>query len=189
MVAFLLQSQKWVVGIDHKALKAWNIYSLACYRKCLHILILLTTFNLSPKMLIPKFNHPPDFPTSMPRIHLKINLSVICSVVSNSATQWAVVRQAPLSMEFSRQEYWSGLSLPTPEDLPNPVIKPESPLHLLHWQVDSLPLVPPGKSQNRSVQSLSRVRLFATLWPKINLYQTKFFLCLFLSLYEFLLVS
>ena len=67
--------------------------------------------------------------------------------MSNSATQWTVVRQAPLSMEFSRQEYWSGLSLPTPEDLPNPVIKPESPWHLLHWQVDSLPLVPPGKSQ------------------------------------------
>ena len=125
----------------------------------------------------------------MPRIHLKINLSVICSVVSNSVTQWTVICQAPLSMEFSRQECWSGLSLPTPEDLPNPVIKPESPLHLLHWQVDSLPLVPPGKPQNQSVWSFSRVRLFATLWPKINLYQTKFFLCLFHSLDQFLLAS
>ena len=85
---FSAESQNWVVGIDHKALKAWNIYSLAFYRKCLHILILLTTFSLSPKMLIPKFNHPPNFPTSMPHIHLKINLSVICWVVSNSVTQW-----------------------------------------------------------------------------------------------------
>ena len=34
--------------------------------------------------------------------------------------------QAPLSMEFSRQEYWSGLPFPTPGDLPNPEIKPES---------------------------------------------------------------
>ena len=35
-------------------------------------------------------------------------------------------RQASLSMEFSRQEYWSGLLLPTPGDLPNPVIKPKT---------------------------------------------------------------
>ena len=41
----------------------------------------------------------------------------------------------------SRQEYWSGLPFPPPGDLPNPRIKPTS-LCLLHWQVDSLPLVP-----------------------------------------------
>ena len=43
------------------------------------------------------------------------------------ATPWAVARQAPLSMGFSRQEYWSGLPFPSPEDLPNPEIKPGSP--------------------------------------------------------------
>ena len=43
--------------------------------------------------------------------------------------------QAPLPMEFSRQEYWSGLPCPPPGDLPNPGID----LCLLHWQVDSLP--------------------------------------------------
>ena len=42
------------------------------------------------------------------------------------ATPWTVVHQAPLSMGFSRQEYWSGLPFPTPEDLPNPGIKPTS---------------------------------------------------------------
>ena len=36
------------------------------------------------------------------------------------ATPWIVAYQAPLSMEFSRQEYWSGLPFPSPEDLPNP---------------------------------------------------------------------
>ena len=41
------------------------------------------------------------------------------SVVSDSATPWTVACQAPLSMEFSRQEYWSGLPLPTPGDLPD----------------------------------------------------------------------
>ena len=42
------------------------------------------------------------------------------------ATPWTITRQAVLSMEFSRQEYWSELPLPTPGDLPNPGIKPES---------------------------------------------------------------
>ena len=42
------------------------------------------------------------------------------------ATLWAAVLQAPLSMGFSRQEYWSGLPCPPPEDLPNPGIEPVS---------------------------------------------------------------
>ena len=49
-------------------------------------------------------------------------------------TPWTVALQALLSMEFSRQEYWSGLPFLTPEDLPDPGIKPVS------WPVDSLPL-------------------------------------------------
>ena len=40
---------------------------------------------------------------------------------------WTVAHQAPLSMGFSRQEYWSGLPFPSPRDLPNPGIKPRSP--------------------------------------------------------------
>ena len=43
-----------------------------------------------------------------------------------SGTPWTVASQAPLSMEFSRQEYWSGLPFPSPGDLPNPEIKPAS---------------------------------------------------------------
>ena len=42
-------------------------------------------------------------------------------------TLWTVVYQAPLSMEFSRQEYWNGLPFPTPGDPPNPGIKTKSP--------------------------------------------------------------
>ena len=40
------------------------------------------------------------------------------------ATPWTVVHQAPLSMGFSRQEYWSGVPFPLPGDLPNPGIEP-----------------------------------------------------------------
>ena len=42
-------------------------------------------------------------------------------------TPWTVALQAPLSMGFSRQKYWSGLSFPSPGDLPEPGIKPASP--------------------------------------------------------------
>ena len=48
------------------------------------------------------------------------------SVVSDSTTPWTLVLQAPLSMEFSRQEYWSGLPCPTPGDLPDPGTGPAS---------------------------------------------------------------
>ena len=67
--------------------------------------------------------------------------SVLCSVLSHV---WLFATKAPLSMEFSRQEYWSGLPFPTPGDLLYPGIEP-CLLHLLHWWVDSLPTMPPGK--------------------------------------------
>jgi len=55
------------------------------------------------------------------------------------ATPWTVAHQAPLSMRFSRQEYWSGLPFPPPENLPDPGIKPTSPAAPA-LQADSLPL-------------------------------------------------
>ena len=60
------------------------------------------------------------------------------------ATLWTIASQAPLSMGFSRQEYWSGLPCPLPGDLPHPGIKPTSPASLA-FQADSLPTEPPGK--------------------------------------------
>ena len=50
------------------------------------------------------------------------------SCVQFSATLWTVTCQAPLSMGFSRQEYWSGLPLSPPGDLSNPGIKPAAPI-------------------------------------------------------------
>ena len=52
------------------------------------------------------------------------------------ATPWTGAHQAPLSMEFPRQEYWTGLPFSSPGDLPDPGIKPVSPA----LQADSLPL-------------------------------------------------
>ena len=47
-----------------------------------------------------------------------------CSVMSNSVTPWTVAHQAPLSIEFSNQEYWNVFPFLRPGDLPNPGIKP-----------------------------------------------------------------
>ena len=54
----------------------------------------------------------------------------VCEILSHVGlfvTPQTVAHQIPLSVEFSRQEYWSGLLFPSPGDLPNPGIKPTSP--------------------------------------------------------------
>ena len=96
-------------------------------------------------------------------------------------TQGTVVPQAPLSMEFSKQEYWGGLPFPSPGDLHNPRIEPGSPT----LQPDILPTEPPEKTlqylkllENNgyislcctisSVQSLSSVQLLAIPWTAVH---------------------
>ena len=63
------------------------------------------------------------------------------SHVRLSVIPWTLAPQAPLFMEFFRQEYWSGLPFPSPGDLPNPGIEPGSPA----LQADALPSEPPWK--------------------------------------------
>ena len=76
-------------------------------------------------------------------------------------TPWTIVHQAPLSVGFSKQEYWSGLPFPSPGDLPDPIseIKLGSPTS----QADALTSEQPGNHKMK-VKSLSCVRLFATPW-------------------------
>ena len=64
-------------------------------------------------------------------------------------TQWIIALQASLFLEFSRQEYWSGLPFPFPGDLPNPGIEHGSPA----LQADFLPSEPPGKHSNHGAIS------------------------------------
>ena len=71
--------------------------------------------------------------------------------MTDSVIPWTVALQVPLSMGFSRQEYWSGLLSPSPGDLPDPGVK----LDLLHWQVDSLPL-----SHPYNLYSLPNMQIF-----------------------------
>ena len=79
-------------------------------------------------------------------IYICMYISVLCLLnhVQLFATLWSAAHQAPLSMEFSRQEHWSRFPFPPPGGLPDLGIKLMS-LNLLHWQGCSLPAKPPGK--------------------------------------------
>ena len=66
----------------------------------------------------------------------------LLSRVQLFATLWTVASQAPLSMGFSKEEYWSGLPFPSPGDFPNPGIEPGSPA----LQADTLSSGPQGSS-------------------------------------------
>ena len=79
---------------------------------------------------------------NLPAMQEKVKVKVkSLSCVRLFATPWTVVYQAPPSMGFSRQEYWSGLPFPSPGNLPNPGIKPGYPA----FQADALTSEPPGK--------------------------------------------
>ena len=69
------------------------------------------------------------------------------------ATLWSISHQAPLTMRFSRQEYWCGMPCPPPGDHPNPGIKP---VFLMSSALagGSLPQVPPGKPKGRDLANL-----------------------------------
>ena len=77
------------------------------------------------------------------------------------ATPWTAAHQAPLCMEFSRLEYWSGLPFASPGDLPNPGIEPRSP----ELQADSLPSEPPREETPSTHLKNPHYNLLKTLSP------------------------
>ena len=81
-----------------------------------------------------------DFILNM-RLKVKVKVKSL-SPVRLFGPPWTVAYQAPPSMDFSRQEYWSGLPFPSPGDLPNPGIEPGSPA----LQADALTSDPRGKT-------------------------------------------
>ena len=76
---------------------------------------------------------------------MKVKVKLL-SRVQLFATPWTIAYQTLLSMGFSRQEYWNALPFPSPGDIPNPGIEPESPA----LQADALTSEPPGAKQFRS---------------------------------------
>ena len=99
---------------------------------------------------------------------MKLLVTESCLTLFNPRT---VACQAPLSMEFSRQKYWSGLPFPTLRDLPNPEIKPRSPA----LQADSLLSESPGNTlvQIDLIQQLFVDDLICYIIPLKNQGETK----------------
>ena len=87
-------------------------------------------------------------------VQVKVKVKSLSSV-QLFETPWTISYQAPLSMEFSRQEYWSGLPFPSPGDLPNTGTEPGSPV----LQADTLPSEPPGKPTIAPISHASKVML------------------------------
>ena len=83
-----------------------------------------------------------NFPTCCLRLSCRLHVCVqLLSYVQLFTAPWTVAHQAPLSMAFFRQEYWSGLPIPPPRDFPDPGIEPMSPAAPA-LQVGSLPAEP-----------------------------------------------
>ena len=98
------------------------------------------------------------------------------SSVQLLVTPWTAAHQTPLSMGFSRQEYWSGLPCPPPGDLPDSGTEPMSPVSPA-MQVDSLPLSQPGKPlpycpslrRRKNWYSLSKTAtITSSRWPSLT---------------------
>ena len=85
-------------------------------------------------------------------------------------TPWTVANQAPPSMGFSRQVYWSGLPFPCPGDLPDPGIEPRSPA----LQADALPSKPPGKPLSIYLS------IYLYIYPSIYLCKRYMTICIYI---------
>ena len=105
------------------------------------------------------------------------NHSLCCrSVMSDFfTTSWTLAHQAPLFMEFSRQEYWSGFPFPPPEDLPDPGIKPVSPASPV-LAGKFFTTVPPGKLQPTSADTIFKWNISAIKFTHRILESYLFFL-------------
>ena len=93
----------------------------------------------------------PEYQDNLLHNHSACVQAQLFSCVRLFVTSWTGARQAPLSMEFSRQEYWGGLPFPPPGDLPDPGIESES-LASPALAGGFLPNEPPGKPYVSPVQ-------------------------------------
>ena len=83
---------------------------------------------------------------------------LLLSRIQLFATACTVAYQAPASMGFSRQEYWSGLPLPSPGDLPDPGIEPGSPA----LEADALTSEPPGKPRSTTSRQYMHLTMYTS---------------------------
>ena len=92
----------------------------------LRLLTLLQLYHLPPRLLLESVTVLAWFTQCQP-LYASCCTGVVAKSCPTLEIPWMIAHQDPLSMGFSWQEYWSGLPFPSPEDLPNPGIKPRSP--------------------------------------------------------------
>ena len=103
----------------------------------------------------------------------------VASVVSNSVTPGTAAHQAPVPMEFSRQEYWSCHFLLQgifPTQGPNP-----RPLYLLHWQAYYLPLAPPEKPKRKHMYICTYMHVYVCICMYMYIY-----VCIYIHTYVYI---
>ena len=100
----------------------------------------------------------------LPKAQVKKSKCWLLSCVQLFGTPWTVACKAPLSMKFSRQEYWSGQPFPSPGDLPDSETEPGSPA----LQVDSLPSEPPGKPPENQGSKVFKTRFRNPALPRLT---------------------
>ena len=136
--------------------------------------------------------------SSLKTIYFRIFIALSTASVFTACWDWTQVRKklvaqlcptlrdamdcnlpGPLSTEFSRQEYWSGFSFPSPGELPKPGIKPRSPA----FQADSLPSTPPEKQSCKwdfellkipQASSMSLIRIWCMISVRWTLHKARF---------------
>ena len=108
----------------------------------------------------------PSFPSGIKRgpparRHRETCCSVASGVSDSLRPPWTGAHQAPLSVGFPRQEYWSGLPFPSPGGLPDPGIEPTSPA----LQAGSLPHLNVNPRQRQSLKKMQEANLASCLYP------------------------
>ena len=102
--------------------------------------------------------------------YYKICCCLVAKLCPTLLQPWTVTHQAPLSMGFPRQEYWSGLPFLSPEDLPDPGIEPTSSALAGRFFTTEPPRQPWGgmctsNSLNSADLGISRIHTFFPCWP------------------------
>ena len=141
--SILQQSAFFVVQLSHPYMTTGNTISLTRWKFVGKVMSLL--FNMLSRLDIDFLPRSKcrliSWSQSLPAVILKWSEVKSLNRVQLFASPWTVAYRTPLSMGFSRQEYWSGLPFPSPGELPDPGIEPRSPA----LQADALTSEPPGK--------------------------------------------
>ena len=133
----------------------YKVFSISCAVSGTHLRGFVELHSLIHWFLQPPMFASLESLVLLPSVGFNEASAVLCLVALSCLTLRNPMDCSPPSSSVSRQECWSGLPCPLPGALLKPGIEPMTPC-LLHWQVDSLPLVPPGRPHIRGTPSVRK---------------------------------